>query len=134
MKIEYNPRHNLKKTLPLVLGALFVLYGVFQSRNLIIGPRITVSEPKNGFVVNDPVVSVRGTTKNIAYINLNDGQIFVDDLGHFNEKLMVSPGYNIMKLSAEDKFGRATEKFIEIIFEPKEVASFPSTDLDIQNI
>ncbi len=104
----------LKITLVTVLSLIIVSYGLFQARNLIIGPRIILSTPQNGENVLNPLVIVSGSAVNITYISLNDRQIFVDDQGNFSEKLLVPPGYTIIKLEARDKFGRTTTKLIEL--------------------
>ena len=104
----------LKITLVTVLSFIIVSYGLFQARNLIIGPRIILSTPQNGENVLNPLVIVSGSAVNITYISLNDRQIFVDDQGNFSEKLLVPPGYTIIKLEARDKFGRTTTKLIEL--------------------
>ena len=62
----------------------------------------------------NPLVTVAGTATNIARISLDDRQIFVDKQGNFSEKLLVPPGYTIIKLAAQDKFGRTTEKLVAL--------------------
>ena len=103
-----------KISLVVVIFLLILGYGLFQARNLIIGPKITVLTPKNGEDLADPLVVVTGVATNITRISLDDRQIFVDKYGNFSEKLLVPSGYTIIKLVAQDKFGRTTEKLIEL--------------------
>jgi hypothetical protein len=49
---------------------------------------------------------------------LNGRPIFIDLEGRFFEKLLLSPGYNIIELTAKDTQGRAIEKHLEIMYEP----------------
>lgn len=95
----------------LILG-----YAFYQSRNLLVGPVIEVSEPQNGQTVNHQLINVTGATKNIKKITIDDRQIDIDESGVFSERLLLSEGYNIIKISAWDKFGKKTEKIIEIIY------------------
>jgi hypothetical protein len=108
-----------KTVIKIALGVCLVLlvlgYIYYQSRNLINGPQITIAEPLNGSTVADPLVAIQGIAKNISYITLNDRQIYVDKDGAFKEELLLSPGYNLWKIEAKDKFGRVVSKRIELV-------------------
>ncbi|HAO64586.1 TPA: hypothetical protein DCQ44_01235 [Candidatus Taylorbacteria bacterium] len=97
-----------------IIAILILGYGLFQARNLILGPEISLTTPKNGENVTNPLIVVSGVATNITHISLNDRQIFVDNQGKFSEKLLVPPGYTIIKLAAQDKFGRTTQRLIEL--------------------
>lgn len=114
--MNYNPRKSINTAIFFALLLSIIIYGFFQARNLIAGPYIEVTSPLNGSVLNAPEIEIKGIAKNIAFINLNDRQIFVDDEGYFNEKLIAQSGYNIIKLTAEDKFKRHAQKLIEVIY------------------
>ncbi|MEK7157654.1 MAG: hypothetical protein AAB688_01085 [Patescibacteria group bacterium] len=110
----------LKFYLKIFLISIFLFlilgYAFYQSRSLLAGPLIDVREPKNGQTIDHQLIKIVGGTKNIKKITLNDRQIYVDEFGDFNERLLLSEGYNIMKISAWDKFGKKTEKMIEVIY------------------
>lgn len=91
-------------------------YAIFQARKLIEGPELTITSPINGIVVHDDLVNIIGVAKNIREITLNDRPIFVDENGNFREKLLLYPGYNIIKLQATDKFGKQIKKEIQNVF------------------
>lgn len=114
------PYEDGKLILKILLIAFFVLiivgYGLFQSQKIIKGPSIVVSSPTSGEVVHQSDVDIKGVAKNISSISLNDRPIFIDEQGVFSEKLMLYPGYNIIKLRAEDKFGSSVEKDLEIVY------------------
>lgn len=84
-------------------------------QNIVTGPVIIVTEPVNGAVLSESLIEVVGTTKNISSINLNNRQIFIDESGAFREKLILSPGYNIITLRAKDKFGIETTEILELV-------------------
>ncbi len=90
-------------------------YSLYQARNLISGPQISITQPINGSTVTDPVIAIKGTAHNISFISLNDRQIFVDKDGIFNEELLLASGYNVWKLEAKDKFGRIVSRKIELV-------------------
>lgn len=102
----------------ILIGLLIVSsYVYFQSYNLIKGPIITTTFPTNGSVVGNSLVDIKGKAKNISYISLNDRQIFTNKEGVFNEKLLLSYGYNLITISAKDRFGRNTREILEIIYQ-----------------
>ena len=116
----------VKIAIVVVISLLILGYGLFQARNLITGPEIKVSSPTNGENLADPLITINGTATNINRITLNDRQIFVDKQGNFSEKLLVPVGYTIIKLAAQDKFGRTTQKLIEL--------NYASSSTSTQNI
>lgn len=110
-----NPKFFLK-----CLAIFFVItgiaaYSLFQARNVIRGPIIKINSPSNGVSVKDSMIEIKGLAKNISFISLNGKQIFVDKNGNFNEKIILASGYNALKMAAKDKFGRLTEKSLEIV-------------------
>lgn len=95
-------------------GLFIALYILFQSKNLLLGPRITVSEPNDGATLTYNLVTIKGVASNISLITIDDRPIFVDDQGNFSEKLIAPYGYSIIKVEAQDRFGKATKKLIHI--------------------
>ena len=85
------------------------------------GPVITINEPKNGSTTEEQMIKIAGAAKNIKSISLDDRPIFIDEAGSFSEKLLLSEGYNIIKISAWDKFSKKTEKTIELVYRQKVV-------------
>jgi hypothetical protein len=98
-----------------LLGLIIVGYSLFQAEKLIAGPIIEVYSPQNGATYGSPLIEVRGRARNISYLNLDDRPIFTDKDGYVTEKLLLSPGYTIIKLDARDKFKTYREKKIEVI-------------------
>ncbi len=99
----------------ILLAVTVVGYSLFQAQKLIRGPIIDIYTPENGATYNQTLIQIEGRARNIAYLNLNDRPIFTDKNGYFSEKLLLSTGYNIIKLDARDKFKNYTEKRLEII-------------------
>jgi len=105
------------KTLIIAVFVIIILgYSVFQAQKIIKGPQIAVSSPINGSLVAASSVSITGVAKNISDISLDGRPIFIDESGNFSEKLLLYPGYNVIKLKAQDKFGAVTEKNIELVY------------------
>ena len=98
-----------------LLGLIIVVYSIFQAWKLITGPVIDVYSPENGATYNSALVEVNGRARNVAYLNLDGRPIFTDKDGYFKEQLLMSPGLNIIKLDAEDKFKTRTKKIIQVV-------------------
>ncbi len=105
----------LRTTILTTLALIILGYSIFQAQKIIVGPVIEIYSPENGVTYNQALIEIEGKVKNVSYLNLNDRPIFTDKNGHFSEKLLLSPGYNIIKLDARDKFKSYTEKRLEII-------------------
>lgn len=90
-------------------------YALYESRNIINGPLLKLTEPNNGLSTSDPDVEVSGQTQNISSISINDRKITVDESGWFKEKVLLSPGYNIIKISVYDRFGREKKTLMELV-------------------
>ncbi len=90
-------------------------YSLFQAQKLISGPKIIIDSPQNGATASSPFIEITGRAQNASYIRLNGKQIFTDISGKFSEKLLLSPGYNILLLDAKDKFGKTVSKKLELI-------------------
>lgn len=99
----------------LVLGLLFALYCLFQARFLILGPGVSITSHKDGTAVHEPQITLSGRARNAAWISLNDRQIFTDEKGFWNEKLILSDGLSIMTLRVRDRFGRESVSSVRLV-------------------
>jgi hypothetical protein len=108
------PNFSSKQWLFVGFLSLVFLYSLFQARFIILGPEIKISTPKNGASVPAGLVMIEGTAHNVAWITLDDRQIFTDEKGYWKEKLIASPGTSIITLKARDRFGRTKTKSVEI--------------------
>jgi hypothetical protein len=110
-----NAVSTLRTALLILFGVIIVGYSLFQAQKIIQGPIIDLYTPQNGATYSQTLIEIYGRARNTAYLNLNDRPIFTDKNGYFKEKLLLSPGYNIIKLDARDKFKKYTEKKLELI-------------------
>ena len=113
-------RRDIKRLLKIfiILVAVFTLlvYAGFRAKNLFLGPQLNILSPTDGQVVEQSLVEIVGTAKNISFLKLNDNKIFTDEKGVFKEKLLLSYGYNIISVEVEDRFGRVVKKTIRLIY------------------
>lgn len=113
-------RHATRRLLKIIVISIILLgifgYTTYEIQKLAFGPKIDVLFPINGSLVSNSLTEISGIAKNINNISLNDRKIFVDEQGNFKEVLLLSYGYNAIVIKASDKFGRNTEKIIEVIY------------------
>jgi len=107
------------KVIAIVLSLLAVVsYILFNSRIFIAGPKIDIKSPENGALIEDSaLIHVEGQAQNIAYLWFNSRSIYTDENGNFKESLLLHPGYNIIQISAKDKFNRKTTETLEVVYE-----------------
>jgi hypothetical protein len=98
------------------LVLLVFSYVLYQSRNFILGPRIFIKEPLDGQLFNSSFVKIKGQAVNTTNLRINDYPILVDETGKFEKDLLLAKGYNIISLSAEDRFGRTIHKKLRLVY------------------
>lgn len=81
----------------------------------MIGPKIVIEYPSNGQTVASSYLEIKGVAKNVSLLYFNGRQIFTDQNGNFKEDLLLVRGYNIIEVSATDKFGRKVKERREIV-------------------
>jgi len=123
-------RQDAKKILKIALvSALFlfiVAFAFFNSRDLIFGVQIKnvrlgdTPPVLAGMKVTDSIQKVTGMAKNAVKLVLNGREISIDQSGNWSETIILSPGYNIVNILAQDKFGNKDEKNYKIIYEAEE--------------
>lgn len=79
-------------------------YGVFNGRNLILGPTIEITYPKDNMETTEKLIAIRGKANNVVFLSLNNRPIFIDTENNFEEKLLLYPGFNIISIYGKDRF------------------------------
>ena len=111
-------RRRLRRYLIVTILIVVFSYGLWRAGNLILGPNLTIIEPpQEVLTANDSLFTIAGKTKRISKIFLNDRQIFTTDDGNFRESLLLSVGYNIIKVRVIDRFGREIIKRLEVVLQ-----------------
>jgi len=96
--------------------AIIFGYGGFQFRNLVLGPRIWIASPIDGEATTTQVIAVTGTIKNAAFITFDGAQIFTDENGNWSEDIVLMSGYNVLTVTAKDRFGKVATKTLHIVY------------------
>ncbi len=107
----------------LVSGFLAVAllgYGYYQSRDFLTGPLLSLVSPADGEIFSSPLITVKGSARNIAFLSLNGRRIFTDQAGNVSEQLLLPSGYSIMTIEATDRFGHRATKQLELVYKVPE--------------
>lgn len=101
----------------LILGVVLVIlsYVLYQFSFLFIGPKLTISSPRNGTVVASNIVEVAGKTDPYATVAVDSQDTYVDLSGAFKKTLYVYSGDDKVIIVAKNRYGKETKKEINII-------------------
>ncbi len=77
---------------------------------VIHGPSISIDTLKNGTVLNDPLIALNGTAAHAQDLIINGAPVPTSPDGSFNDRVLLSPGYNLITLSATDRYGKTETK------------------------
>ena len=98
------------------MSAVLVFYFFHQSRSFLSGPKIKINIPPVVIIESgDPFFTLRGVIANTDFLFINGAKVLPDSSGNFEKTLLLAKGYNIIELSAEDKYGRAENKKLEVV-------------------
>ncbi len=107
----------LKIGFGVLLGVFFLTYAVYQARNLIQGPTITLSAEVE-IVQSARGLTISGIARNVVVLRMNGKEIYTNERGAFEHTLTLENGYTIMTLEAEDRYGRKTDLTRSFIYKP----------------
>ena len=68
-------------------------------------PLLIVEEPEDGFLTNNPVLAVRGSTEPSARLLLNGIAVLLEGGGAFETAVQLTEGHNVVDLAAQDLAG-----------------------------
>ncbi len=105
----------MRRILVIVALVIIASYSIYQGRFLILGPQVWVDNIRNGEAVTDPVIIVAGRAKNVAWLSLNDRQIFLDKNGYWSEKLALSYGTSYITVKGKDRWGHEVYKNLQVV-------------------
>ncbi len=102
-----------------VLGliTLVVWYVLFQARNFLEGPMVTLADTSD-VLHHERFIPLTGTAHNIVRLTLNGKEIHTNERGEFAHTLVLETGYTIMTLEAHDRFGRKSSLVREYVYTP----------------
>jgi hypothetical protein len=109
----------------IVFFIAIIIYAIYEAQGLLNGPIINISG--RAMLVDQPYIQLTGTTTHIAELDMDGTSIPVTESGSFTIPYVLSPGYNRIVLDAKDKYGKTTERVIEIVYDATSTATSTNT-------
>ncbi len=103
----------------ILLFSFILIYTFFRTRAINHGVDIKISGIKNGEIIQENTILLSGKAKHAKRLLINDKEVLVDKESSFKEELILSPGYNLITISAEDKFNKKEKIVYHVFFEEK---------------
>ncbi len=98
-----------------VIATIIISYALYASHGFIKGPDITIMEPRDSSF-STSTIQISGVANRAKTLTLNGRSIFIDEKGNFSETILLSPGYNVENIEAQDKFGRIEQIRLPIFY------------------
>lgn len=111
----------------ILLAVLFLSlagYAYYELRGFLHGPRIVL--PEQTLLTSDTFVIIRGSAMRISTLEMNGVPISVTEDGQFEEPYLLSPGLNRLVFDAKDKYGRASQEELLIVYKPLDGDAAPT--------
>ncbi len=87
---------------------------------LTAAPDLEINSPFTDLIVNEESFEIVGKTDPTAFLTINDKKIFIEKDGNFNNLINLVAGVNLIKIKAENRFGKTNEIIRRIIYERQE--------------
>jgi len=114
----------------LAMGIVIIVgYSGFALAGYVRGPRIELATPVNGSATTTALITIAGRAIHTSVLAINGATTSPDIAGAFSERLLLAPGYNIMKVTAEDRYGRRVEETIEMTLIREQLTINPAFEL-----
>jgi hypothetical protein len=121
----------------LFLFVLFILlvlgYAGYTARHLILGPQLSLGVPGGVLSTTTQVIEISGVAQNTTELKMNNRQLLLSEDGTFSERMLLAPGTNLFIFDAWDKFGRATQEELRVLYTPKKDDVIQLKETDITN-
>lgn len=106
------PVSRLRKLQLIFIPLLFlvlILYLLFQYKDALVAPTVTISSPKENEILSSNLVLVSGSTKPENIVFVNNFQISVDENGKFRKSVSVFSGKAQITIKVVNRFNKITE-------------------------
>lgn len=98
-----------------LVGLLILGYALFAAYPYLRGPSLTVTSPTHNSNTEGETVSITGETTRVSYLSVNDYPVPLAEDGSFHIERAFPPGYTVLVVKAEDRFGREQSDTITFI-------------------
>lgn len=112
-----NGGFNLKTCSIIVAVLLIISYGIFTARDMIRGPIVELISPTlTDTETTEGLFVVSGLAHNTVSLSLNERKISIDTKGFFEEKILLTPGFNNIEIKGRDRFKNEVIRSIRVYY------------------
>lgn len=98
----------------IVFFLCLVVYAVWRSNTAIFGIKIQTNSISDGSRLDTSLITLSGNAEKAIRFSVDGREVLLDNQGNFSLPLLLSPGYSIILLEAEDRFGRVKNKTLHV--------------------
>jgi hypothetical protein len=116
-EIVKKPKKNIFQKIPffLIVGFLFFFFYLFLILRVVLSPpEIIIYFPPNNYITKERIITIIGESEKNSLVTINDKSVILKE-NKFEEKITLSEGLNLIKISAKKKFGPERTIFRQII-------------------
>ena len=104
-----------------VLGVMVIgSYFMYQLRDWILLPDLSVDRPADGITFRGPHVVVEGTATPGVRLTVNGVTAYNEENGYFRAELLLPAGLHTIRIIAENRFGRRRALERQVVVEDSE--------------
>lgn len=97
-----------------VLFLLLLVFLLFQYKDAVVSPSVSITTPKEDQIFGSTSLSVSGRTNPDNVVFVNDFPVSVNPDGTFRKTISVFQGKNEVKIKVVNRFNKVTEKIVEV--------------------
>lgn len=108
------------RSMLVIAGAFFLIFVfiLFQYRAAFLNPSLTISSPKQNETIKSLSISVKGKTDPDVTLFIEGEGVSVNSDGTFSSEISLFPGRSSVSFIVENRFGRKTEKRLNVTVNP----------------
>jgi cytoskeletal protein RodZ len=109
----------------------FFSYLYLEFRSFVSEPRLVITEPRDGSVVDAAEILVSGETDHRATVRINGEETIVSEEGRFSERVTLTPGLNTVSVASVNRFGKERVKTVSVNADTPDIPAMPIAPEDI---
>ncbi len=110
---EKNIKWWLGLTSGVLLFSIIATFAYMKTSFLFKGVQLEAKIERND---NSSVATITGKAANATFVSLNGREIYINENGDFSEPIALMPGFSVITINTQDKFGKEKEKKFQVIY------------------
>lgn len=90
----------------------------YNTKDIIFGAPLSLETIHDGETVNENFLPINGKAKHSFEVEINGRQVALSKDGVFSDGVVLSPGYNVIEVKGQDRFGRSKSKTLHLVAIP----------------